>query len=911
MKKFYLLMLAFAGVSIANAQIINFPSGQLKARLLDASATNTRAKNLDGAYFAIDANNDSQIQVSEALQVSELYFYNNGISNITGLEYFTNLKVLSMPYNPITTLDATVFPLLTKLNVNHCLLTSLNASGLSALTDLDCTYNSLTSLNIDGTYALHDFKCRNNQIYGVLDLSGRANLLPELDLTVNHFTQLILTGCNTLTLINATENYLSETTDFSAVPNLRELWVSFSSIQNLDLSANPLIERVYANQCYGLSSMNVTGCVNLRELYFVTASYPTQLDLNPAVNLEKLTLKMSSPGTVAFNNCHILKELSLETDWLAVDLSLPALETLTLTMLNCTSLDLTALASLKTLQSRTESVTAYDFSGNALLEDVVLSYIYPTQSLDFSSNTHLQQVYLSGCSGVEMLNLKNGANEILNFNFNAATAIPNLKYLCTDDEQIESLDYLTQALPLCSINSYCSFTPGGTYYTVEGSSRADLDGNGCDVSDPLYPGIKFTVTDGVNSGTFVADALGSYSLPLQAGSHTITPVVENSYFTTDPSQFTISFPGDLNSVMQDICIIPNGIHNDLEILIMPIGIARPGFDATYNLLFRNTGNTTIDTDLDFAFDDSVMDFVQSVPPLSDQNEGMLHWSGLPIAPFETRSVLVKMNMNSPVETPALNLDDHLVFTAALTYSGTDETPLNNTTILRQTVVNSFDPNDKTCLEGDTITPGMVGDYVHYLIRFENTGTFAAENVVVKDIIDPATFDIASLVPVSSNYEFTTRITDGDKVEFIFENINLPFDDTNNDGYVLFKIRTKPTLTVGSTLSNKASIYFDYNLPIVTNTAVTAVALPLNTNENDNAFGLALYPNPVKDVLNISSKTDAVINVVQIYNALGQDVMKVLPANGDCSIDVSRLPVGSYVVKVISETGSWASRFIKE
>src|SRR5690606_35290187 len=153
---------------------------------------------------------------------------------------------------------------------------------------------------------------------------------------------------------------------------------------------------------------------------------------------------------------------------------------------------------------------------------------------------------------------------------------------------------------------------------------------------------------------------------------------------------------------------------------------------------------------------------------------------------------------------------------------TDETPQDNTAALNQTVVNSFDPNDKTCLEGNVVTPDIIGQFVHYVIRFENTGTFAAENIVVKDIIDTAKFDVNTLVPLSGSHSFVTRITNINQLEFIFENINLPFDDTNNDGYVAFKIKTKPTLQVGDAFSNTASIYFDYNFPIVTNTATTTI-----------------------------------------------------------------------------------------
>jgi hypothetical protein len=67
---------------------------------------------------------------------------------------------------------------------------------------------------------------------------------------------------------------------------------------------------------------------------------------------------------------------------------------------------------------------------------------------------------------------------------------------------------------------------------------------------------------------------------------------------------------------------------------------------------------------------------------------------------------------------------------------------------------------------------MVGKELHYMIRFENTGTASAVNIVVKDMIDMDKFDISSLVPLEwKSSVYVTRISIGNKVEFIFENIN--------------------------------------------------------------------------------------------------------------------------------------------
>ena len=87
--------------------------------------------------------------------------------------------------------------------------------------------------------------------------------------------------------------------------------------------------------------------------------------------------------------------------------------------------------------------------------------------------------------------------------------------------------------------------------------------------------------------------------------------------------------------------------------------------------------------------------------------------------------------------------------------------------------------------------------------------------------DSTKFDISTLIITRSSHSMVTEI-DGYDVEFIFKNINLPFDDDNNDGYIAFKIKTLPTLQVGDIFENDAEIYFDYNAPITTNKFQTKI-----------------------------------------------------------------------------------------
>ena len=166
-----------------------------------------------------------------------------------------------------------------------------------------------------------------------------------------------------------------------------------------------------------------------------------------------------------------------------------------------------------------------------------------------------------------------------------------------------------------------------------------------------------------------------------------------------------------------------------------------------------------------------------------------------------------------------------------------------------------------------------------------------------------------IIPIKGSHDFVTNITAGNKVEFIFQNINLPFADATNDGFVAFKIKTKSTLVLGNTFSNSASIYFDYNFPIVTNTATTTIAV-LSKQDFEFSNFFTVYPNPVSDVLNISKKDTIEVISINIYNTLGQLVLVIPNAQNTKSVDVSSLIMGNYFIKINSDKGTSNTKFIK-
>jgi hypothetical protein len=663
-----------------------------------------------------------------------------------------------------------------------------------------------------------------------------------------------------------------------------------------------------------MSSTNVNGMTTLTNLNCSVAGL-SSLDISSLSNLNTLdcsgnvmaSLNLSGLNNLIYVDCTGSQLYAINFG------SITGLEGIRCGNNHLTSLNLHSLINLQNIICSDNQITQLDTHGLHLLYsfDCRNNLLH---SLDMSDNYNLYWFFCS-YNLLEYINLKNGTNE------NAVEINGNqtLQYICIDESQRNQVYQVlvnTSYYPeyfwypgQVVLGTYCNFQPGGLTYTIQGNTKFDFNTNGCDASDINFP-MKYTITDGTISGDFISNISGSYHEQVPSGTYTITPILEEpSYYAISPTSTSISFPTQTSPFEQNYCVTASGIKNDLEVIILPISRARPGFDATYKLIYRNKGNVAMSGFVKLYFHDNLSDFVSANPTVDTQITDFLTWNFSDLLPFETREIQVIFNINTPMETDPVDMGSSLGYGATIFPIVNDEKPFDNQNDLKQIVVNSLDPNDKTCIEGETVLPDMIGNYVHYMIRFENTGTASAENIVVKDIIDTDKFDINSLVPLNGSHSFVTRISNSNQVEFIFQNINLPFDDATNDGYVAFKIKTKPTLVLGETFSNTANIFFDYNFPIVTNTYTTTIAEALSNQDFTFSSYFILSPNPAKEVLNITTEQEIQITSLSVYNILGQQVLVVTNPNN--SIDVSSLKTGSYFIKIVSDKGTSSGKLIKE
>ena len=229
-------------------------------------------------------------------------------------------------------------------------------------------------------------------------------------------------------------------------------------------------------------------------------------------------------------------------------------------------------------------------------------------SLDLSGWTNLIFLNCSNMPSLAGLYIKNGRNESVTFDTNS-----NLEFICADESQLQVLQAMASGSSIL-ISTYCSFTPGGNYNTVNGIVRYDSNTNGCDSSDiPMsFFGLGISLDTISTESSIYTNNSGNYTLYMsQAGSYTLNPNLENpNYFIISPTVIDATTINNTTTV-QDICILPNGIHPDVEVVIAPDTSARPGFDARYQLVYKNKGNQTLSGNVTFTYDDTVLDFVAS------------------------------------------------------------------------------------------------------------------------------------------------------------------------------------------------------------------------------------------------------------------------------------------------------------
>lgn len=390
-----ILLLVVLNAILCQAQIVPVSSPGLKFWIISSTVENTRAKDLAGNWTRIDQNNDGELQLTEAQNISYFGDFNGQSSDYSCLQSFSNLeeldcqgngwtiemnlsnlthlKKLTLYNNNTTALNISGCVNLEVLSVNHNVLGTLNLSGLSQLTHLECAYNYLTALNLTSTPNLNYLECSNNGLYA-LSLNNLIGL------------EFLACGQNSISNLNLSNNL-----------NIKSLRCDANYLNALNLSNQPLLEFLSCGQ-NSLGTLNLSNCPNLKTLNCMYA----QLGSLNTSNLTQLEYLYCNHNFI--NHLDLTHNTQLKTLWCHNN------------GFSASPLILDHQPLLETLFCHQNSITALDVS---LCPNLTALYCYDNYNL-------------------VALNMNNGFdwNPILNF-FGAN--LPQVQEICTSSNSVPAI----------------------------------------------------------------------------------------------------------------------------------------------------------------------------------------------------------------------------------------------------------------------------------------------------------------------------------------------------------------------------------------------------------------------------------------------------------------------------------------
>ena len=474
----------------------------------------------------------------------------------------------------------------------------------------------------------------------------------------------------------------------------------------------------------------------------------------------------------------------------------------------------------------------------------------------------------------------------------------------------------------CTANEYTHLgynASDSCYCTINGTVYLDTN-NSCtqDAGEPGIPHIQIHIS---GRGYTYTDDSGHYSYKVPSGDYTISETVKAFYplaaCETNDKPFTATAVSGCSHTV-DFANAIDTMH-DMQIRTWSYMHSAPIPGHSYTEVTIVTNNGTVQEDSIYSgykTDGQLLPPTSFVPSLIFAG-GSNYYNTLgrfpSVLPGGSQNFF--MNFNVPTDIPLgtqVVTKDSVSYDTPSTHWLIDYSPWNNTCYFTTTVIASFDPNFKEVYPKGTGPLGLISyrdSVLEYMVHFQNTGSYMAENIVVKDTLDD-NLDWTTLSPVymSNKCTVTVEPSGSRKVAtFTFNNINLPAESTDemrSNAMFTYTIHIRNGLSIGTQFRNSASIYFDYNKPVKTNTTLNTlgsvfVAGVDNVSVVPHATFL-VYPNPASTTFTAQiNNEDAGNGTLRIAEVSGKELLNktisLLKGSQNITTDVSTLAPGLYFV----------------
>jgi hypothetical protein len=447
--------------------------------------------------------------------------------------------------------------------------------------------------------------------------------------------------------------------------------------------------------------------------------------------------------------------------------------------------------------------------------------------------------------------------------------------------------------------------------TITGNIKFDYNTNGCDAADFPLSNVMVKSVDGSNTFTTFTNISGDYTQYTNAGNFSTSASGFSSSYAATPNAQTTTFVGVGNTDNIDFCVVPASTVNDLNITVIPMNNPVPSNTVSYQIVYKNVGNTIVNGSVNFTYDNTKIVYQSSSIATSATTSNSVSYNYSTLNPYEIRTITVTFLVN------AAAIGDILVFNSQVDPVSGDATPYDNTITFAQIVSSVLanrspnntssnnNVNDVLVLEGNQVELQHADEYLHYVIRYQNTSASQITDLIVTtELSDKLDWNTMQLQIQSHNGQ--VYILNGNQITFKFANINLA---AGAQGYIAYRVKPISSIVVGDVIPNQSKMYFDVSPVITTSTITTTITSTAGVNDNNLLNDVNVYPNPSKGLININAANDKITHA-DVYNYLGQLVVsfKDLDIN---TINLTSLSKGIYFLKLKNKKGSAIKKIVLE
>ena len=242
------------------------------------------------------------------------------------------------------------------------------------------------------------------------------------------------------------------------------------------------------------------------------------------------------------------------------------------------------------------------------------------------------------------------------------------------------------------------------------------------------------------------------------------------------------------------------------------------------------------------------------------------------------------------------------------FERSDESPFTDEDC--QENIGAFDPNDKAGYPNGYGPKHFIDQnkQLTYHIRFQNTGTDTAFNIVILDTLSEH-LDVSTFRPLAASHEYEVVIQKENILKYSFNDIQL-VDSVKNEplshGFIRFSIDQQRDVPLGIVIENSAAIYFDFNKPVITNTTEHTlgkdfIEVALSTSVWDiPTLDLTLSPNPFHQSTIVQiQEEDVQEGIFLLYDMSGRILRQQSFQGNQLELTREGLAEGIYLFKILS------------